>query len=39
VLEATRSQRGVFQFDGQMVDMPVLRRAERIIALTPENPA
>ena len=27
VLEAARAERGVFQFDGQMVDMPVLRRA------------
>ncbi len=35
VLDAARSERGVFQFDGQMVDMPVLRRAERIVALTP----
>lgn len=33
VLEAARSERGVFQFDGQMVDMPVLRRAERIMRL------
>jgi len=33
VLEAARGQRGVFQFEGQMVDMPVLRRAERIVAL------
>jgi citrate lyase subunit beta/citryl-CoA lyase len=36
VLEASRTQRGVFQFDGQMVDMPVLRRAERIVALAPQ---
>jgi citrate lyase subunit beta/citryl-CoA lyase len=35
VLEAARSERGVFQFNGQMVDMPVLRRAERIVALAP----
>jgi citrate lyase subunit beta / citryl-CoA lyase len=33
VLAAARSERGVFQFDGGMVDMPVLRRAERIVAL------
>ncbi len=33
VLAAAREQRGVFQFEGQMVDMPVLRRAERIVAL------
>lgn len=35
VLEAARDQRGVFQFEGLMVDMPVLRRAERIVALAP----
>lgn len=35
VLDAARSERGVFQFDGQMVDMPVLRRAERIVHLAP----
>ncbi|MBJ7338802.1 CoA ester lyase [Mycolicibacterium sp.] len=35
VLDTARSQRGVFQFDGQMVDMPVLRRAERIVRLAP----
>lgn len=35
VLDAARTQRGVFQFEGQMVDMPVLRRAERIVALAP----
>jgi len=34
VLAAARDERGVFQFEGQMVDMPVLRRAERIVALT-----
>jgi citrate lyase subunit beta/citryl-CoA lyase len=39
VLEQSRSQRGVFQFEGQMVDMPVLRRAESIMARAPENPA
>ncbi|MDG4667833.1 CoA ester lyase [Mycobacterium sp. 236(2023)] len=33
VLAAARDERGVFQFEGQMVDMPVLRRAERIVAL------
>ena len=33
VLDAARSERGVFQFDGQMVDMPVLRRAQRIVRL------
>jgi len=35
VLGAARSERGVFQFEGQMVDMPVLRRAQRIVALAP----
>jgi citrate lyase subunit beta / citryl-CoA lyase len=35
VLDAAHSERGVFQFDGLMVDAPVLRRAERIIALAP----
>ncbi|KQY06424.1 citrate lyase subunit beta [Mycobacterium sp. Root135] len=35
VLDVARSERGVFQFDGQMVDMPVLRRAQRIVALAP----
>lgn len=35
VLDAARTQRGVFQYEGQMVDMPVLRRAERIVALAP----
>jgi citrate lyase subunit beta/citryl-CoA lyase len=33
VLAAARNERGVFQFDGAMVDMPVLRRAQRIVAL------
>ncbi|UNB54798.1 CoA ester lyase [Mycolicibacterium sp. YH-1] len=37
VLEKARAERGVFQHDGQMVDMPVLRRAERIVALAPAN--
>src|SRR3954447_21007762 len=36
VLEAARSERGVFQYDGLMVDAPVLRRAERIVALGPD---
>lgn len=35
VLARASSERGVFQFEGQMVDMPVLRRAERIAALAP----
>jgi citrate lyase subunit beta/citryl-CoA lyase len=37
VLDTARSERGVFQFDGQMVDMPVLRRAERIVQLAPRD--
>lgn len=37
VLDRARAERGVFQHEGQMVDMPVLRRAERIVALAPEN--
>lgn len=32
VLAKAKIERGVFQFEGQMVDMPVLRRAERIVA-------
>ncbi|MBX5487414.1 Citrate lyase subunit beta-like protein [Mycolicibacterium hassiacum DSM 44199] len=35
VLDTARSQRGVFQFEGIMVDAPVLRRAERIVQLAP----
>lgn len=35
VLDAARAERGVFAFEGQMVDMPVLRRAQRIVALAP----
>lgn len=35
VLDAAREARGVFQFEGIMVDAPVLRRAERIVALAP----
>jgi citrate lyase subunit beta/citryl-CoA lyase len=37
VLLAAGNERGVFQFEGIMVDAPVLRRAERIIQLAP-NP-
>ncbi len=33
VLAAAANERGVFQFDGLMVDAPVLRRAERIVGL------
>ncbi|BBY41828.1 citrate lyase subunit beta [Mycolicibacterium celeriflavum] len=35
VLAAARDAKGVFQFEGIMVDAPVLRRAERIVALAP----
>ena len=35
VLDAARDERGVFQFEGIMVDAPVLRRAERIVQLAP----
>lgn len=35
VLAAARDARGVLQFEGIMVDAPVLRRAERIVALAP----
>ena len=38
VLAQAGAERGVFQFEGQMVDMPVLRRAERIVALMPPLP-
>jgi citrate lyase subunit beta / citryl-CoA lyase len=37
VLLAARDERGVFQFEGIMVDAPVLRRAERIVALAPND--
>ncbi|NGX09983.1 aldolase/citrate lyase family protein [Mycobacteroides franklinii] len=33
VLELASRERGVFQFEGAMVDAPVLRRAERIVQL------
>jgi citrate lyase subunit beta/citryl-CoA lyase len=39
VVAAARSERGVFQFEGLMVDAPVLRRAERIVALAPNDGA
>ena len=32
VLGAVSSNRGVFEFEGKMVDAPVLRQAERILA-------
>jgi citrate lyase subunit beta/citryl-CoA lyase len=37
VLAAARGERGVFQHEGTMVDAPVLRRAERIVALAPKD--
>jgi citrate lyase subunit beta/citryl-CoA lyase len=35
VLDTAGGERGVFQFEGIMVDAPVLRRAERIVQLAP----
>ncbi|AFM18266.1 citrate lyase beta subunit [Mycolicibacterium chubuense NBB4] len=35
VLDTAQTERGVFAFEGIMVDAPVLRRAERIVALAP----
>lgn len=35
VLDTARRERGVFAFEGVMVDAPVLRRAERIVQLAP----
>jgi citrate lyase subunit beta/citryl-CoA lyase len=37
VLAMATNERGVFQHEGLMVDAPVLRRAERIVALTPDR--
>jgi citrate lyase subunit beta/citryl-CoA lyase len=37
VLARVAHERGVFQHDGLMVDAPVLRRAERIVALAPTD--
>jgi citrate lyase subunit beta/citryl-CoA lyase len=34
VVAAARDNRGVFQLDGMMVDMPVLRRAQHIVRLS-----
>jgi citrate lyase subunit beta/citryl-CoA lyase len=34
VVAAARDSRGVFQLDGMMVDMPVLRRAQHIVRLS-----
>jgi citrate lyase subunit beta/citryl-CoA lyase len=38
VLAAAGDQRGVFELDGKMIDMPVLRRAQRILAMAPQHP-
>lgn len=38
VLAAAQNQRGVFELDGMMVDMPVLRRAQRIIGNGGDEP-
>jgi citrate lyase subunit beta/citryl-CoA lyase len=37
VLARAAGERGVFQYEGLMVDAPVLRRAERIVALAPKD--
>jgi citrate lyase subunit beta / citryl-CoA lyase len=37
VLARAADERGVFQHDGLMVDAPVLRRAERIVAFGPKD--
>jgi citrate lyase subunit beta/citryl-CoA lyase len=37
VLDTARGERGAFQFEGIMVDAPVLRRAERIVQLAPHH--
>ncbi|MFZ0907017.1 MAG: CoA ester lyase [Mycobacterium sp.] len=37
VLVAAADERGVFTFEGKMVDAPVLRRAERIVQLAGES--
>ena len=37
VLATAANERGVFQHEGLMVDAPVLRRAERIVALAPDR--
>lgn len=34
VVAAARENRGVFQLDGKMIDMPVLRRAQHIVRLS-----
>lgn len=37
VLAAAENQRGVFELDGMMVDMPILRRAQHIIRLSGQS--
>jgi citrate lyase subunit beta/citryl-CoA lyase len=37
VLARVADERGVFQHEGLMVDAPVLRRAERIVARAPKD--
>jgi citrate lyase subunit beta/citryl-CoA lyase len=37
VLARAADERGVFQYEGLMVDAPVLTRAERIVALAPQD--
>jgi citrate lyase subunit beta/citryl-CoA lyase len=37
VLGAASNSRGVFELDGKMIDLPVLRRAERILAMAPRE--
>ena len=37
VLAAARQERGVFSFEGRMIDAPVLRQAERIVAASPHS--
>ena len=39
VLAAAANERGVFAYQGQMVDAPVLRRAERIVHLAGDDGA
>jgi citrate lyase subunit beta/citryl-CoA lyase len=37
VLAAAKDQRGVFELDGKMVDMPILRRAQHIVRLSEQS--
>ncbi|MDO2381772.1 CoA ester lyase, partial [Rhodococcus electrodiphilus] len=39
VLAAVPEERGVFQFEGRMVDAPVLRHAEQILHRAEESAA